>query len=108
MTLPLRERVLNAYAAGFAAWWIAARFGCSRRTVAACLWKARLAGDPRAPYVGREKNTALFVTARRWKFRVYNTLDRDDLYDEFPDLPEITAPILPFGGRVPQSVADAP
>jgi hypothetical protein len=101
--LPDRERILNAYAAGFAPGWIAGRFGVSYGLVQSVLQRARAVGDTRAVYSDSRISAG---RARMTRSRLYgrNGIDATDPAlrpDAFPDLPEINEPILPFGGRVP-------
>lgn len=106
--LPDSERILNAYAAGFAPMWIARRFGVSYSATQGVIYMARKAGDHRASFL---KST--IAGGRRWVGKHRNIsdqpaksfgVDANEMAlraDQFPDLPEISEPILPFGGRVP-------
>jgi hypothetical protein len=104
--LPDRERILNAYAAGFAPRWIAQRFGKNCGAVEMAIFRAREAGDPRAAYadpliaLGRKRAAA---SRRFWPVRPDHDLSAAD---QFPDLPEISEPMLPFAGRIPQAVGE--
>ena len=101
--LPLRERVLNAWAGGFTAPWIAARFGCSIRSVKGFLEHARAAGDPRAVSYGKGGRAgASFATRRRsarqaWAQAIGVNAADIGFNDEFADLPEVYDPILSPG-----------
>jgi hypothetical protein len=110
MKLPLRERILNAHAAGFAHWIIAARLGTKRSYVSSVVCAARKEGDTRAVHVPHD--------AQSWRYHTKFLTSRgalvkggdDTAYfdDEFPDLPDVYEPIAPLAWRIPQSWADLP
>lgn len=94
--LPLRERVLNAFAAGFAISIIADRLHTSQRNVRWIIWNARKErGDPRAALIEQEISTGRkrSVWAQRW-VQAFTPPRKDgkpstSSYDQFPDLPDI-------------------
>jgi hypothetical protein len=88
--LPLRERVLNAFAAGFSVNVIAQRLGCARNTVRCHIYEARKAGDPRAPLISIDVSTGRKRSAHsvRWR-EMARSIVREPGYDQFPDLPEV-------------------
>jgi hypothetical protein len=92
MRLPLHERVLNAYAAGFAPAWIAERFQMTTTHVETIIVKARRAGDRRAVYtaqsvrVGRWRSTMLKKQAQEMVQAGAPPLALSER-DEFPELP---------------------
>jgi hypothetical protein len=106
MRLPLRERVLNAWAAGFSMAFIAERLKCHEGTVRNYVRFARRENDPRAISVDRRISLGRGRGAAQRLLAEIRDLNPRDAPDQFPDLPEISAPILPFGGRIPQALEE--
>jgi hypothetical protein len=110
--LPDRERILNAYAAGFAPSWIAQRFKKNASSVQSVLQYAREKGDPRAKYYDKSTHGHRRYVSTFRKYIESGLVRGHDIneavvsIDQFPDLPEISEPMLPFGGRIPQAVGE--
>jgi len=115
--LPLRERVLNAFAAGFAISIIADRLHTSQRAINCILYKARKErGDTRAALIDQAVSSGRKRSAHKIRWAQAFTSPRNDgtravpFYDQFPDLPEINDwhCLRPIPTTVDQTAVDVP